>query len=149
MERVSKQRSMALFIGFIMVASMVGFAMMNYRPEGPGPVMLPDILNRTLTPEERVGTLRSGKVIIEYFYNESCIECAEKEEVYKNFVGSREFEGYAVLSYGISENETADWMINLDGTRIELTDINSTKDLRELFCEVAFIKPNICILQEI
>ena len=149
MERVAKQRLMAIFIGFIMVASMVGFAMMSYRPEGPGPVILPDVLNRTLTPEERVGILRSGKVLIEYFYNGTCIECVEKEGMYRNFAGSREFKGYLILSHGIAENETMDWMLNLDGTRIDLDNVNSTKELRELFCDVAIIKPNICILQEI
>ncbi len=149
MDKVAKQRFMAIFIGFIMVASMVGFAMLNYRPEGPGPVVLPSVLNRTLTPEERVGILRGMKVLIEYFHNGSCIECLGKEEAYKNFVESREFKDYAILSYGISENETMDWMLNLDGTQIDLTDINSTKGLRELFCEVAIITPNICVLQEI
>ncbi len=149
MKRVAKQRLMAIFVGFIMVASMMGFAMMSYRPEGPGPVKLPNVLNRTLTPEERVGILRDGKVLIEYFYNESCIECSEKEGIYKGFVESREFKDYIILSYGISENETMDWMLNLDGTRIDLTDINSTKGLREFFCEVAILKPNICVLLEI
>lgn len=149
MERVAKQRFMAIFIGFIMVASMVGFAMMNYRPEGPGPVELPNVLNRTLAPEERVGILRSGKVLIEYFHNITCIECLEKEEMYKGFAESKEFKDFAILSYGTSENETMDWMLNLDGTQIDLTGINSTKGLRELFCEVAIIKPNICLLQEI
>jgi len=110
---------------------------------------LPNVLNRTLTPEERVGVLRSGKVIIEYFYNVTCIECLEKEGVYKNFVESKEFKGYLTLSHGTSENETMDWMLNLDGTQIDLTDINSTEELKALFCEVAFIKPNICLLQEI
>ncbi len=149
MNDVAKQRIMAVFIGFIMVASMVGFAMMSYRPEGPGPVEVPDVLNRMLTPDERVGIIRNGKVIIEYFYNVTCIECLEREGMYKDFVELKEFEGYFVLSHGTSENETMDWMLNLDGTQIDLTGINSTRGLRELFCDVAFIKPNICILEEI
>ena len=144
--RMGGERFMALFIGFVMVASILGFAMMRYTPEAPGPVKLPDVLNRTLTPEERVGVLRGGKVIIEYFHNGSCQDCAEKERMYMNFVDS--FRGYVMLSYGVS-NETADWMINLDGTQIDLSDVNSTRELRSLFCEVAIIKPNVCILEEI
>jgi len=144
--RMGSERFMALFIGFVMVASILGFAMMRYTPEAPGPVKLPDVLNRTLTPEERVGVLRGGKVIIEYFHNGSCQDCAEKERMYMNFVDS--FRGYVMLSYGVS-NETADWMINLDGTQIDLSDVNSTRELRSLFCEVAIIKPNVCILEEI
>jgi hypothetical protein len=69
--------------------------------------------------------------------------------MYRDFVESREFNDYLVLSHGTSENETMDWMLNLDGTQIDLTGINSTKGLRVLFCEVAFIKPNICVLEEI
>ena len=149
MDSVSKQRFMALFIGGIMVLSMVGFAMMNYRPQGPAPVQTPTVLNRSVTPEERVGILRNGKVLIEYFYNSTCLECAEKETLYKNFVLSREFNGYLVLSHGVAENETMDWMLNLDGTRIDLSEINSTESLRGLFCDAALIKPNVCLLQEL
>jgi len=65
------------------------------------------------------------------------------------FVKSREFEGYLALSYGSSENLTVDQMINLDGTQIDLSGMNTTADLRNLFCEVGFLKPNICILQEL
>ena len=128
---------------------MAGFAMMGYVPQGPEPVEFPSTINHTLTSEERVGILRNGKVLIEYFYNKTCIECPEKETMYVNFVKSKETENLIVLAHGTATNETSDWMINIDGTQIDLTEINSTQELRKMFCDVAFIKPNVCILQEI
>lgn len=149
MDEVGKQRLMAIFIGVVMVVGTAGFALMSAAPEEPAPVEIPDVMNRMVTTEERVSILRSGKVLIEYFHNESCISCIEKEEMYTSFANSDEFGDYVVLAYGTSENETMEWMLNLDGTRIDLSGISTQKELRELFCDVALIKPDICILREI
>lgn len=149
MNEVAKQRAMALFIAVIMVLGTVGFALMSQVPDNPEPVEMPDVIDRPLTPEERVSILRSGRALIEYFYNVTCMECVDRAEMYRNFVQSKEFGGYLTLSYGVAENETMDWMLNLDGTRIELSGVNSTHGLRELFCEVAIWKPDICILDEV
>ena len=149
MDDVGKQRLMAIFIGFIMVVGMGGFALMSQVPQEPEPVTIPNVMERMVTPEERVSILRSGRVLIEYFHNVTCFDCIEKETMYRNFVESREFAGYLTLSYGTSQNETMDWMLNLDGTQIELEGINSPEELRELFCEIAIIKPDICILEEL
>lgn len=140
---------MAFFIAFIMVASIMGFALMSYVPETPAPVETPIIIDHPITPEERVNVLRGGRVLIEYFYNITCLECVDKETMYRDFVLSNEFGGYLVLAHGVAENETSDWMLNLDGTQIDLSEINSTQGLRELFCDVALLQPNICILQDL
>lgn len=140
---------MAIFIGGVMVLSMLGFAMLQSTPEERAPVELDDVLNRRLSTEERISALRNGRTVIEYFYNESCAECPEKAGMYRKFVESEESEKLLVLSYGVAENETADWMINLDGTRIELDGVNSTGELKSLFCDVALIKPDICILESL
>jgi hypothetical protein len=144
-----KERMMAIVIGFIMLGSIIGFAFMRNVPEGPKSVEFPNIINRTLKPEERVSILRSGRNLIEYLYPSNCsIVCVEKRSMYESFVNSKEFEDYVVLSTS-EANETADWMIGLDGTRYELDNINNTEQLRKFFCEVSIRQPDICILQQI
>jgi hypothetical protein len=146
---MNSKRIMAIFIGVVMLASILEVSLLRTKPEAPGPVQVPDVLNRTLTPEEKVGILRSGKTLIEYFHNESCISCAIKEKMYQDFVESDQFKGYVILSYGTSQNETADWIINLDGTQIDLKGINGTADMKKLFCDDALIKPTACLLEEV
>lgn len=154
MNQVTGQRLMAIFIGFIMVASIMGFAMMQNAPESPAPVEFPDIINRQLEPDERINILRTGKAVIEYFHGKGCIECLEKETMYQEFVSSRDFKGTVSLAYGVygnETNETIDWMVDLAGNQIDLTEINSGEGLRELFCgnRVVTVKPNICLLLEL
>jgi|YelNatPaOPRAMG01_1025707.scaffolds.fasta_scaffold213689_1 hypothetical protein len=151
MNKLVKQRLMALFIGFVMLGSMLGFAMIYTRPGGKE-VVLPFVINRTLTTEERLSVLRSGRVLIEYFYNRSCLACEEKVEMYKKFVNLDQFKGYAVLSYSpleANQSEEIDIMFNLDGTQIELKDVKTLDELKKKFCEVAIIKPNVCVLEEL
>ncbi|MCK5022600.1 MAG: hypothetical protein KAS04_00360 [Candidatus Aenigmarchaeota archaeon] len=154
MDQVTGQRFMAIFIGFIMLASIMGFAMMQTTPETPAPVEIASIYERALEPDEMINILRNNKAVIEYFHNEVCIECLEKETLYLNFVNSEEFNGMVVVAYGVygnETNETIDWMIDLAGNQIDLTEITTDKELRELFCsnDVITVKPNICILQEL
>jgi hypothetical protein len=151
MNRILQQRIMAIFIGFIMVGSVVGFAVLYTRPAGTATFELPEVNNRTLTTEERLGVLRSGKTLIEYFHDEACAECAAKERLYQDFVTSEQFRGYVVLSYGVS-NESADWILDSVGDQFDLSAVNDTAGLKKLFCSGdfrAFDKPNVCVLEEI
>ena len=63
-----QQRFMAIFIGVIMVASVAGFALISQPPSGPKEVVVPDVIEHELTPDERVSILRTGKTLIEYYY---------------------------------------------------------------------------------
>ena len=150
MKKITQQRLMALFIGFIMLGSMVGFAMLYTRPASPSAVQLPYVINRTLAVEEKLSILRGGKGLIEYFYNETCADCAAKEALYQSFVTSEQFSGYVFLSYGVS-NESADWMLDSIGDQFNLSQINNTADIKKLFCGTDFVaeKPNVCVLEEI
>ncbi len=151
MGRIMQQRIMAIFIGFIMLGSVVGFAVLYNRPAGPVTIEMPEVLNRTLTTEEKLSVLRNGKTLIEYFHNESCAICAAKEGLYQDFVTSEHFKGYVVLSYGVS-NESADWILDSMGDRFDLLAINDTAGLKKLFCSddfKAFDKPNVCVLEGI
>ena len=139
----------SIFIAITMVGSMIGFATMRAMPEGGKRIELPVVVNKILTPQEKIAALKSGKVIIEFIYPENCTTCAGKLDMYEKFVNSKEFKGYVILSYSTSENETADWMLNLNGDQINLSSINDTQSLKKMFCKKAIIKPDVCILEEV
>jgi hypothetical protein len=152
MKKISKQRVMAILIGAIMLASIAEVALLrNNQQQDNQPQQLPGAVNRKLSLDETRSVLTSGRILIEYFYNESCTSCAAKEGMYREFVNSDAFVGFAVLSYGVSENETADWLIDLALNQVSLKDVNTTADMQKLFCDNSIVseKPNICILEGI
>ncbi len=152
MKKLAKQRIVAVFIGVVMLASIMEIALLRNTPDqGNEPQQLPGVVNRKLTLDEFRTALMTGRVVLEYFHNESCPECAAKERMYRDFAASGQFSDVVVLSYGISQNETADWLVDLSGNQIPLKDINTTADLQRLFCSDGIVseKPNACILEEI
>lgn len=152
MKQQHKQIAMALFIAFIMVASAVGFGLLQGVPKDTGlqTPTFPNIVERVLDPEEKLLILRGGKSLIEFLYPANCTYCFEKSIVYENFVMSQEFKNYVILETSVEENVTADWIvIAYTGDQIELADVNTTDDLAEIFCDASIVKPNICVLLEI
>jgi len=150
MNKTNKQRLIAIFIGVVMLASMAEIGLLRNR-EGntQETAKLPDVVNRKLTLLEMRDALTSGRVLIEYFYNETCANCTAKENIYKEFVASDQFKGYVVLSYGVW-NETSDWMLDATGTQTKLDNISDTAQLKKLLCsdEIRmFSKPNVCVLE--
>jgi hypothetical protein len=151
MSNKNQQIFMAVFIAVVMVGSMFGFAMMQNRSgEEQQGFDFSSVIERALAPEERIYILRNGYTLIEYLYYSNCTGCPEKRAMYENFVNSEEFKGYVIMSTSVTENETADWILNLDGTRTELVNITMQRDMEDLFCEITiFRKPDICILREV
>jgi hypothetical protein len=154
MKKMTSKRIMAIFIGVVMLASIAEVALLRNTPgDTPGTVNVPNVVNRKLTLDELRTTLGSGKkVLIEYFYNESCADCGARADVYKSFVVSSQFSDFAVLSYGVSGNDTADWMLDATGTQINLDNVTSVGDLQKLLCSdgVRLLdKPNVCILDQL
>jgi hypothetical protein len=150
MKKINQQRLIAIFIGVVMLASIMEVALLRTTPNnGPATAQVPDIVNRRLTLDEMRSALTSGKVVIEYFYNDTCTNCTAKENVYKEVAGSDQFHGFVVLSYGAG-NETADWLLDATGTQTDLRNVTMATDLEKMLCgdEIRmFSKPNICLLQ--
>lgn len=145
--------AMALFIAFIMIASAVGFAMMQGtrgRVNNQQTPTFPNVVERVLNPQEKLLILRGGKSLIEFLYPANCTYCSNKRAVYENFVNSKEFKDYVILETSVEENVTADWIvIAYTGDQIDLADVNTTEELTKVFCDASVAKPDICILQEI
>jgi hypothetical protein len=144
-----KERIMAILIGVIMLGSMATYALIQKTPRDTAPVEFPIFMERPLQPEERVEILRRGVSLIEFLYPGNCTDCTAKAEMYKSFVTSEDFKGYIVLSSAQTENDTADWIIGMNGDRTSLEDVNTSADLEKEFCKVAMSQPTRCMLQEI
>jgi len=151
MKKDTKQRLIAIFIGAVMLASVAEVALLRTTPSGQQQIQIPDVLDRKLTFDELRSALVTGRAVIEYFHNESCITCVERENLYREFAGVINSGGsYVILSYGVY-NETSDWMIDLAGNQINLDGFNSTADLKKMFCssDIVTQKPNVCLLEEL
>ncbi|MCX6817338.1 MAG: hypothetical protein NTU57_00595 [Candidatus Aenigmarchaeota archaeon] len=148
MNNMTKKRIMAIFIGVVMLASIAEVALLrNNQTQNTEPAQLPNVINRKLTITEMRSVLLSSRALIEYFYNESCSDCAAKEALYQEFANSDNFNGYVVVSYGVY-NETSDWLLDLTGTQTDLTNITTQAGLKKMFCDtdISTLKPNVCLL---
>lgn len=137
-----------LFIVAIMVFSMGGFALFSAAPiQNTNKVPdFPLIINRTLTDEERLLILQTGRSLIEFSQGPDCIECADYKitlemftKVQNGFVILEEFEG----------NETSIWIIGGGSGDIKNIETVTEESLLAALCEVAATKPKDCLLREI
>jgi len=143
------QRLFAIVVGTLMITSIIGFAVssLTQLPKQQE-FKMPSVVNRLLSPEEKVQVIRSGKVLIEYLYPEGCRDCIQKNQTYAEFVNK--FKNYAILeTAGVPQNQTLNRMIGINGNTQELDNITSSGQLLRIFCSLAIIQPKQCILLEI
>lgn len=143
------ERFMAIFIGVIMLGSVIGFALMStINPQQEAPE-IPNIINNELSTDEVIYILKSGKVLIENFYTSNCVECLDKKIELESFVNR--FKDFTVLENVVvnQTNETRLQMIGIGGTilKLENTTINQN-NLLEKFCSVAMSQPIECLLED-
>ena len=141
------ERFMAIFIGVIMLGSVIGFALMStINPQQEAPE-IPSIINNELSTDEVIYILKSGRVLIENFYTPDCVGCLNKKIELESFVNR--FNGFTVLENVVvnQTNETRLQMIGIGGTilKLENTTINQN-NLLEKFCSVAMSQPIECLL---
>lgn len=143
----NKQTAMGLFIAFIMIFAMVGYAFYFTGDDGERNIpQIPHIVNRSLTPEERPFILGTGRVLIEDFYSPDSIESIEKKMMLEAF--AEELKDFMVLeTVEVPANETKIWMIGRGG---DVTDIGNItqKDFMTTFCMNAILQPKACLLEE-
>jgi len=146
---MQKERLMALFIGSIMLMSVVGFSLANTRFGNPqqNKIDLPFMVNRELTGEELASILRSGRVVVEDFYEANCTQCPEKNAFLQTFF--ERFRDFVVLQI-VEGNETTMKMIGAGGRIRDITDMELTdENMLDVFCEVAIMQPKECLLEQI
>jgi hypothetical protein len=137
----------AILILVIMVLSAVGFALnsANFQQEPPQPE-IPTIIREPLSSEQQVFILRSGRVLIEHFYPDGCMECLDTNSQLEDFAGR--LEGYVVVNE-VAGNESRLDMIGAGGKIVSLE--NQSLDYESLigkFCDIAIAQPRACILRE-
>jgi len=141
------ERFMAIFIGLIMIGAVAGFALVNTMPAGPQVPEIPNIVRRSLTTDEVLFILRSGRVLIEDFYTIDCEDCFEKNVVLESF--ANKFKDFVVLEE-VVVNQTNETMLQMIGAGGAIMDLeNKTIDegnLLEVFCDIAIAQPIECLI---
>ena len=138
----------AVFILVIMVLSVAGFAMNSATFEqGPQEVVIPTVIREPIDSDMQIHILRTGRVLIEYFYQKNCTDCMEKNAQLESFANS--LEGYVVLNE-VAGNESRLGMIGAGGRITELDENRlDYENLLDVFCDVAIAQPRSCILRDI
>lgn len=143
-----KERLAAIIIGLIMIFSLGGFALSSVvymQPSGEEQPALAGVVEHVLTPQERISVLRSGRVLIEDFYQQNCTECLALNGMLASFAES--FQEYALLEISPA-NETLVQMIGAGGQIRDIPLNTSQDELFSMFCELAIIQPKECLLRE-
>jgi hypothetical protein len=141
------QRIFAIVVGVLMLTSVAGFAIMNVY-QGPQKVEIPTIIEKPLTPQERVNVLQTGRVLVEYLYPEGCATCTEKIAFYQSFANT--YKNYAVLEIAeVPANETLDRIIGMNGDTKELAEVSTSDTFMQTFCSVAISQPKECLMMEL
>ncbi len=143
-----KERMMAIFVGLVMIGSIVGFAGVQFIPEqqNTGPD-IPIIVNRTLTGDEIIFILRMGRVLIQNHYLPDCTECISTNAVLESFTNGM---GGLVVLEEVEKNETKLQMVGSDGSIESLENVTITEEnLMDIFCDISFVQPRECLLREL
>ena len=146
---MQKERMMALFIGSIMIMSIIGFSLSNARfgDQQQNTIDFPYKIDRELTTEELVSILRAGRIVVESTFEENCTDCLEKNLFLETFFA--EFRNYVVLQI-MQGNETSLRMIGSGGRIRDLNEMElNDENMLDLFCELAIAQPKECLLNQI
>lgn len=145
----NKQTAMGLFIAFIMIFALIGYAFMSAGGEGgEGNIpQIPNIVNGSLEPEEKILVLRTGRVLIEDFYSPDSPESLEKKAMLEGFADR--LKDFLVLELvEVPLNETKIWMIGRAGDVVDIGNITQG-DFMDVFCLNAILQPRECLLKDI
>lgn len=145
--KFNRQAAFSIFIGVIMITSVMGFAIGSNVKTQQDNVRIESVYDRLLTPQERISILRAGRVLIEYLHMGE-FESVEKQATYENFVAR--FKDFVVLEVVEVEfsNQTLDQMISPDGDVIELGNVSSS-ELVDVFCQTTFVQPRECLMRSV
>lgn len=139
-----KERFIAIFMGLLMLLSVAGYAIINVYKAPVKEESINPIIKRVLTPEEKIGILRSGKIIIENFYTKNCTECIDRNNLLESFVV--QFKDYIIMEE-VLMNQTSLKIIGKGGKIKNIKNVTE-ENLMDVFCEMAILQPKECLLRE-
>ena len=154
MEKIGKERLMAIFIGLIMISSILGFAISNaIRSPTPQEVDIPSVVDRMLERGELLYVLRTGRIVIQDHYYSNCTRCLELNPILEAF--TKMYGEYVVLEMvnldTLEDNTTRQQklqMIGMGGKIVELGNVSTQNEILDIFCELAIKQPRECLLMD-
>lgn len=165
------RRAMTIFIGIIMVSSAVGYALIFQVYSGKGAqnpnqdqqqqtqqeiltkLIGQGIVDRELTPSEKVFVLRNGLVLAEAYGPKTCmLACpvgTDCEQCRKDYGGLEGFvkglPGYVVLEQIEAQNSSYRF-IGSNGKPVDIESFEQEK-LLDIYCRIAAAAPRDCLFR--
>ncbi len=148
------KRAMGLFIALLMFFSIAGSALyyvgtspQQNQDDNQPKIEIKPITFGELPTEHKQAVIGSGRILFEYFYPTGCLECAETQNLLKQFSGQFESQGNLVFVELIEGfNETKLQIINQRGSIIEVEENLTADSLMRIFCENSLVQPKECLL---
>lgn len=141
-----KERIGAIFIGLIMLSSVIGFALMGVVSDQSSETPeIPTIITGEIESNELLFFLQNGRTFFKYYYADDQKSLDDKLtlEIFVN-----KMKEYSVLNE-IEANETSLEIIGSGGKITQFEEEINNQNLLTTFCEVAIIKPKDCFLYNI
>ena len=141
-----KERIGAIFIGLIMLFSVVGFALVSVIPDQPTTPEIPHIYNGEMSGSDIVFLLQNGRTIFRYYYDSTSQNNLDEKitlEIFANKV-----KDFVVLNE-IESNTTKleiVGVVNGEGKIIDFEGEITEENLFIELCERAYVKPKECYL---
>src|SRR3989344_1413307 len=137
--KTGTKRALGLIIVIIMFFSIIGSAIFyigdsqqTQQPQDQNVVQIPIVNENELTQDKKVFVLRTGRVLLEYFYPNGCIDCIEKQALLKGF--ANQFQNSVVLELIQGSNQTRLQMIDQRGSIIPLEENITAESIFSSFC---------------
>lgn len=155
MKDENKSKVMALIIGVLMIGSVAGFAGLSlvgrssYSQQtitantdtGPS---VPNIVYRELDSTEILYVLQTGRVLMQYIYEEGCVECLDDKQILENV--ANQLPNFIVLQ-AITGEETSFTLIGINGAIVDYQDDITEDGVIDTFCNIAPVRPQECLLR--
>jgi hypothetical protein len=142
---------MAIFVGFIMISSVAGFAIMSvdFNSDAGTSASVPNIVKRAMTTQERLSVFKAGKVLVQFHYPMNCTSCASDITTVESFVSSKQ-ANIALEEYAVQDNETLVLrMISPSGAIQDLQGGLTEDSLLDSFCGITYVQTKECLLRGI
>lgn len=159
MGQVRNQRIFAIFIGFIMLSSVAGFAHYGIFASGgntqtqtqePQGYTIPTVVERQLGSQEISSVLQQGGVIIQSMYHEDCGSCRIQDQTARLF--AQQYSNFIImesLEVTTGEGFQRFHMIGGTGEVLELGEEVTQESLLDAFCSVTLLQPRECLFRTI
>jgi hypothetical protein len=151
MNKTTRNRIIAIFIGILMVGSTATYALIQafnyFGTNKQGNVSLPSsyIVKEQLTDAQEQTIISQYKTAVQFYYSTDCLDCVTQRNVLENFVNQNQGQIY-LEEIQIKNQILQNIVMKSYKDTITLPNANQT-DIENAFCDVLLQPPVLCLLR--